>query len=282
MPRAAHPEEAFAERRAVLECLPGTLHALGLPIVMPKLRANPGKPQPAKYEALVSTARRADGSTKGDAVVARLLLAVNAARRKAAVRLKLVPRPDLEAPAYYFIRNTVLVLGGLVGLEDAAAFARLNNGRNPEWGSVSSPSSSASWGAAKRFSAACRTSGRRYEPRRRQHAGGRAALLIRSSSGGRAIVTAACRAAPHGSSTAPLPSASRSSSAAAAHAARKKPRAKCDRAVQACPAACMAALASDVSSSDRVLGTCARARAAVWHSACPRNPGVSQHQQTGR
>jgi hypothetical protein len=58
----------------VLECLPSTLHALGLPIVMPKLRANPGKPQPAKYEALVSTARRADGSTKGDAVVARLAL----------------------------------------------------------------------------------------------------------------------------------------------------------------------------------------------------------------
>ena len=130
MPRAAHPEEAFAERRAVLECLPSTLHALGLPIVMPKLRANPGKPQPPKYEALVSTARRADGSTKGDAVVARLLLAVNAARRKAAVRLKLVARPDLEAPAYYFIQNTILVLGGLVGLEDAAAFARLNNGRN--------------------------------------------------------------------------------------------------------------------------------------------------------
>jgi len=150
---------------------------------------------------------------------------------------------------------------------------------HPEWGSVSSPSSSASWGAAKRFSAACRTSGRRYEPRRRQHAGGRAALLIRSSSGGRAIVTTACRAAPHGSSTAPLPSASRSSSsAAAAHAARKKPRAKCDRAVQACPAACMAALASDVSSSDRVLGTCARARAAVWHIARPHDPGVSQHQ----
>ena len=72
MPRAAHAEEAFAERRAVLECLPSTLHALGLPIVMPKLRANAGKPQPAKYEALVSTARRADGSTKGDAVVARL------------------------------------------------------------------------------------------------------------------------------------------------------------------------------------------------------------------
>ena len=72
MVRAAHAEEAFAERRAVLECLPSTLHALGLPIVMPKLRANPGKPQPAKYEALVSTARRADGSTKGDAVVARL------------------------------------------------------------------------------------------------------------------------------------------------------------------------------------------------------------------
>ena len=50
MPRKALPEELEEERRALLGALAGALRAAGLPLVMPNLRANPGRPQPAKYE----------------------------------------------------------------------------------------------------------------------------------------------------------------------------------------------------------------------------------------
>ena len=69
MPRAALPQELFEERRAVLEVLPTALRALGLPLVMPNLKGNHGQPQPAKYDELVSASRRADNTTKGEALL---------------------------------------------------------------------------------------------------------------------------------------------------------------------------------------------------------------------
>ena len=48
MPRQTLDLELYEERRAVLDALPGALNAVGLPLVMPKLCANPGKPQPSK------------------------------------------------------------------------------------------------------------------------------------------------------------------------------------------------------------------------------------------
>ena len=58
MPRKALEEELEEERRALLGALPGALRAAGLPLVMPNLAGNSGRPQPAKYDELVSTAER--------------------------------------------------------------------------------------------------------------------------------------------------------------------------------------------------------------------------------
>ena len=109
MPREALVLELVEERRAVLEALPRALRECGLPLVMPKLQCKPGRGQAAKYDELVSTTRRSDGTTKGTALMHHLIVAVNAARARAARRLQLAPREPLEAPAFFW-RRTVLHL----------------------------------------------------------------------------------------------------------------------------------------------------------------------------
>ena len=131
MPRKELDEEAYEGRRALLEALPKALKEVGLPVVVPALRANVGKPQPAKYDEVASTLRRADGTTKGEHVLKRALDAYNRAREAVATRRNVVPLKAIEPPAFYFVQQTLNPLGDLIGgRENEAAFARLTAGRN--------------------------------------------------------------------------------------------------------------------------------------------------------
>ena len=115
MPRKELDEEAYEGRRAVLEALPKALKEVGLEAVVPKLSAGPGKPQPGKYDEVASTLRRADGTTKGEQVLRRLLDAYNRARTAVAQRHGVPPFDPLVPPAHKFIQQTVNPLGELVG-----------------------------------------------------------------------------------------------------------------------------------------------------------------------
>ena len=115
MPRKELDEEAYEGRRAVLEALPKALKEVGLEAVVPKLSAGPGKPQPGKYDEVASTLRRADGTTKGEQVLRRLLDAYNHARTAVAQRHGVHPFDALMPPAHKFIQQTLNPLGELVG-----------------------------------------------------------------------------------------------------------------------------------------------------------------------
>jgi hypothetical protein len=132
MNRKESHAEARAARRAVLDALPSAMSSVGLQACMPKLCWNPERSSLARYANPVSMTRRSDGTTVQETIMSRILLKVNEARSAAARRQGLEPLAELQMPAFAFIKNVILPMGKLVGLEDVAAFRRLMVGRNNE------------------------------------------------------------------------------------------------------------------------------------------------------